>query len=237
MSNSEANTESKTVYGIKFSCIPTEWESEKLSTSTQFKLVGDFSKCIEIQKIKQMMAYKFQRKFLDVIVSNLSHPWQSDPLANEAFETLKPGQFWFKLHIFDLSSGVFSCYVRGYERRGLLRLEIDEGLYGMWDGFIDLDSVCYAVERFITFQSRIAIDNPDYPMHQLLPGTFKVHRRFKEHRPPGCMDVYIPYTWTYEYQSPLTCMRPRPFRSPYTNELLVHPYFMSLESEEMISPA
>jgi len=80
--------------------------------------------------------------------------------------------------------------------------------------------------------------NPDYPMYQLLQGSFGVSRRFYEHRPPGCIkNVYNPYSWTYEYQSPLTYMRPRPLRSLYTDELLVHPYFTSLEKLESILPA
>ena len=90
-----------------------------------------------------MLAYRSESKNLDVIVSNLSSPWKRDPFAIDAFSTLKEGQFWFCLHISELSSNFYSCFVKGYERRGLLRFEICEYLSNtLWNGFLKQDSVC-----------------------------------------------------------------------------------------------
>ena len=198
MNNSTVNMESMTVYGIEFSWVPRElWQCDKLSSSIQFKLVSDFNESIETMKIKQMMTYKIDDKYMDVIVSNMSNPWKSNPYADDAFATLKQGQFWFILHFWEVSRGVFGCNTKGYESRGLLRLEIEESLT-LGGNYLKVDCVCYAVKRFIDFQSRFNVMNPDYPMYQLLQGSFQVSRRFYEHCPPGCMDVYIPYTWTYE---------------------------------------
>lgn len=119
--------------------------------------------------------------------------------------------------------------MKGYERRGLLRFEICEYLSNtLWNGFLKQDSVCYAVKRFITFQSWHEIENPGYPMYQLLPSSLDITRQFMEHRPPGFPNIAIYQAWTDERQSPLTLRRPWPLRSVYTNELLVHPKLQQL---------
>jgi len=84
--------------------------------------------------------------------------------------------------------------------------------------------VSEAIYAFITFQGREPY-NPDYPMHQFVPEHLQVSRGFREHCPPGFMHRRLLYTWTYERQNPLFMM-PRPLKSEYTQELLVHPHFL-----------
>jgi len=63
-------------------------------------------------------------------------------------------------------------------------------------------------------------------MPQFLPSHFKVSRCFREHCPPGYRlpGIQAPFGWMSNGDR--FNMRPRPLKSQYTNELLVHPHFV-----------
>ena len=73
-----------------------------------------------------LFAIEGGEKTLTVIVSNMQDPPKGVETADGIFATLKEGQFWFELSVFNRVTAHYSFRVRGYERRGDVRLEVNE---------------------------------------------------------------------------------------------------------------
>lgn len=229
---------SRTVFGIYFSSDPFALGTSVYDTVTPLAFVRSFTK--DSRQLRDAIARRFtgarESGLLSVIVSNMARPWIDRRLLDDVFGTLSEGEFWFHMNIREAAGGSYSFNVKGYERRGLLRLEIDEnGVFShLMEQRLGLDDVVRAIDDFVLFQQRPPA-NPDYPMWQLLPEYFGYSRGFRESCPPGYTlpRFLMPYGWTYEKQDTLCRIRPRPLRSEYTNELLVHPHFFGVQNDEL----
>ena len=196
--------------------------------TSPFRSVADYNMNTESEKVDVLFNIKGGDNTITVVLSNMANPPNDYRYAEEMLGKLEKDQFWFRLVITDLGiTKLASFRVIGFERRGDMRLEIDESCsryeyqHHYWK---KLEHVSQAIDGFITFKARLPY-YPDYPMPQFLPTHFEVLRCFREHCPPGYRlpGIQAPFGWLRNGDR--LNLRSRPLRSQYTNELLVHPYF------------
>jgi hypothetical protein len=132
---------SMTVYSIstEYSTIlipSTSPKSYELTNTSPFSSIKGYNKSIELEKVELLLSLHLQwrkdtwthdGKVIRVVVSNMADPpnyYQND---EEMLGKLDKGQFWFRLVIKDLGITKLASFdVRGFERRGDMRLEIEE---------------------------------------------------------------------------------------------------------------
>jgi len=100
--------------------------SYKLASDSSFTSVSDFNPYDELEKAKLLFGIKGDEKTLTYVVSNMQDPPKEVKTHKDIFAVLKKDQFWFMLTVISRFTDHYSFRVRGYERRGDLRLEVDE---------------------------------------------------------------------------------------------------------------
>jgi len=104
----------------------TDPKSYKLVNASPFTSVNDYNRDNEFEKAEVLFAIKGGEKTFTVVVSNIKDPPKAVEVAEDIWTVLKEGQFWFQLAVLNRFTAQYSFRVRGYERRGDVRLEVEE---------------------------------------------------------------------------------------------------------------
>jgi len=101
-------------------------KSYKLASDSSFTSVSDFNQYDELEKAKLLFGIQGGEKTFTIVVSNMQDPPKEVQTHKDIFAVLNEGQFWFMLTVINRFTDQYSFRVRGYERRGDVRLEVDE---------------------------------------------------------------------------------------------------------------